>query len=579
MRRERLSSLASSVAVVLALVLSCAESKNLFGVCDFEKSSPSCELHGSHNFVVQEGKPEHNHDAMESGYSGSRYLYLKRTNDHVYTETPTLTATQDSPVATFAYWINGAGAEDSYIKMGISRNRHHWRYYGHHHDHDHHHHDHDFEELWRNKRHDKKWLEMNVTLPVKAGESFKAVWKAYAKKDEWLVGHTFIGLDDIGVLEIDAGSGEPCPHPPGLPFAKPWVCSAPQRSIQSQLRQEMHDDGTVCKTECLPGFTVEGHPEVVCKNGEWHEPEGNVVFFCFDTEAPTFSVCPEDSNVTTPYGWATYPVTIGTHVSDNSGLWTVQLTVDGEIQESSNPTMDLKPGTHTISFVAKDSYDNENTCTYTIGVDLSDKTPPTVVSCPKSMTFETSKPIFVTYEEPQFSDDTGFIAKVESTLENGSLMSWGRHKVVVTAYDNSSNSVSCEFMVVITGVPCQRLDVPTNGALVCHESYAGGFCVAMCGPGQDFTVLPDLEVPSDYLCNTAGSWYPFEYGFNCTDPRGDTPVLSDTHYFDTLCNETTAQEQMKSNALEVYNLSGADITTGVDLTPEDFFVSCGPLEV
>lgn len=166
---------------------------------------------------------------------------------------------------------------------------------------------------------------------------------------------------------------------------------------------------------------------------------------------------------------------------------------------------------------------------------------------------------------------------MESNFASGALMAWGQHEVVYTATDNSSNLASCHFTETIRGLPCHVLSLPIYGALVCHDSFAGRYCVSMCGPEGDFQVPSgELAVPSDYLCSTSGNWYPYEYTYDCLATWGEASLMSADYYFDGMCNETSAQQSMRQQALVIYNESDVDITMGVDLTADDFYVRCGP---
>lgn len=156
-------------------------------------------------------------------------------------------------------------------------------------------------------------------------------------------------------------------------------------------------------------------------------------------------------------------------------------------------------------------------------------------------------------------------------------MAWGPHDVVYTAYDNSSNTATCSFSVTVRGVPCNTLSLPLYGALVCHDTYSGRFCVSMCGEEGDFQLSsPELSVPNDYLCSTSGNWYPYEFIYNCISAYGESPIKGPEYYFSGACNETATQDVMKSQALTIFNLADTDITLGDNLTPNDFYVTCGP---
>ncbi|XP_076045935.1 sushi, von Willebrand factor type A, EGF and pentraxin domain-containing protein 1-like [Oratosquilla oratoria] len=524
------------------------------GPCDFEIGDDLCGLTGHHDFEVHHGHaPGWSFGGMSTGYKGDGYILIRSYNRKNVIHTPSIQVSVDHPVVEFAYYLNGGADYVSYLKMGVQVN------------------DGEYEQVWAAPTMDRKWHFVSVSLPVYAGDSFQLVWKANARKNIWTQQHTFIGMDYISIYENTNPNG--CRHPPRTPYATSWECTNPERINRSRME---YPEGTVCKSSCENGFSMQGKPEIQCREGVWHDSDHDIPFMCFDEEVPEIKDCPSDLHLKTPYGWASMMYTIGTpSISDNTGYYTVELSLNGELQEGLAVTKELFPGVYHVKFVATDSSDNENVCAYDITVELSDKTPPEVVSCPSSQSHSSEGPVVVTWEEPKFQDDSGYIAKVEKTHESGQMFLWGRHTVMYTATDNSSNSVSCSFTIVIKGVPCSPLEVPDNGALACTESYRGGLCLTMCGGGYDFNISPGLQVPKDYLCSTGGTWYPYSMTFDCTVPRGDNLLTTAGYYFDAPCNDTSTQEQLRQQAFGIYENLEVDITTGEALSPEDFYVICG----
>ncbi|KAK7080410.1 hypothetical protein SK128_023686 [Halocaridina rubra] len=298
-----------------------------------------------------------------------------------------------------------------------------------------------------------------------------------------------------------------------------------------------------------------------------------------DTTPPIFITCPQDTVLETPFGWGSMWHTITLpDISDNSGVWDLTLYLDGEIQQNSTMLVELFPGNHIVLHVATDPVMNENTCAYNITVMLSDTEPPTPISCPLSRTIESDVPLAVTWVEPVFQDNSGYIDKVESNYESGSLMAWGVHDVVYLAYDNSTNMGTCSFTITLRSLPCSILHPSINGALICHDSYAGRFCVSMCNSKRDFLLpSPELSVPNDYVCSVSGDWYPYNFTYDCLASNNSEPIMSSEYYYQGFCNETSAQESMQNQALTMYNKADVDITMGSNLTANDFYVQCGEL--
>ncbi|XP_076069394.1 sushi, von Willebrand factor type A, EGF and pentraxin domain-containing protein 1-like [Oratosquilla oratoria] len=491
---------------------------------------------------------------METGYKGNSYLLLDEYNRDNFMQTPHLTATADKPMVKFAYFLNIGWESASYLQMGYQSK------------------EEAFQLLWEGPTSDNKWHYVEFELPVSAGEHFHVVWKAYAKKNIWTQQNAFIGLDFITISEIS----DHCIRPPQMPFANPWVC---ENALEEGISTRNHyADGTLCKTTCMDGFDMQGQAAILCEGGVWHDTEEDITFLCYDGQGPEFKDCPTEVALVTPYGWGSMLYTIGTPaISDNTGSYSAKLYVNGELQDGLTTSRELFPGTYEVAIVASDAYENENICAYNITLEVADKTPPEVVSCPPSQSFNSEGPVMATWDDPVFRDDSGYIDKVEASHVSGQMFLWGRHVVEYTAVDNSSNSASCSFTIVVKGVHCSLLEVPDNGATACTESYAGGLCLTMCGPEHDFKVSPGLVVPNDYLCSTGGTWYPYSMTFDCSSSRGDKLALPSSYYYDTPCNETVTQEQLRQQAFAIYGTLDVDITTGEGLSPEDFFISCGPL--
>ncbi|XP_076049913.1 sushi, von Willebrand factor type A, EGF and pentraxin domain-containing protein 1-like [Oratosquilla oratoria] len=529
----------------------------LFGPCDFEVGDDLCGLTGEHDFEVLHGHPpDWSYGGMDTGYKGDGYILIRSYNRKNAIHTPSLRVSADHPVVEFAYYLNGAGDYFSYLKLGVQVN------------------DGDFKQIWAAPTMDRQWHYVSVNLPVYAGDNIQVVWKGKAAKDPWSQLHAFVAMDYISVFD-NTTNANGCFRPSRVPFAKPWECASSQGTDRSSSHRE-YPEGTVCRSACEEGFATQGNPEIRCKEGIWHDTDQDITFMCFDEQSPQFKDCPADVELVTPYGWGSMMYTVGIPpISDNTGYYTAQFFLNGELQEGLTVTKELFPGVYHVKFVASDSTENENICAYDITVDLADKTPPEVVSCPSSQSHSSEGPVVVTWEEPEFLDDSGYIAKVEKTHESGQMFLWGHHTVKYTATDNSSNSVSCSFTIVVKGVPCSPLEVPDNGALACTESYRGGICLAMCGGGYDFNISPGLQVPKDYLCSTGGTWYPYSMTFDCTVPRGDNLLTTAGYYFDAPCNDTSTQEQLRQQAFGIYETLDVDITTGEALSPEDFYVMCG----
>jgi len=101
----------------------------------------------------------------------------------------------------------------------------------------------------------------------------------------------------------------------------------------------------------------------------------------------------------------------------------------------------------------------------------------------------------------------------------------------------------------------------------------------MCGETGDY-YLPSAEfsVPEDYLCSSSGNWYPYTFTYNCNAERTSETTMPSQYYYQGLCNQTSARDQIRHQALDIYNDVDPDQTLGTDLTVDDFYVRCGQLE-
>lgn len=180
------------------------------GKCDFEAEEDLCDLKGNHDFTQGNGRPSWNFDAMDSGYTGSGYLLLTGYNSESRLETPMLTASVGDEALNFAYFLNGDGEEDSYLRLysivdGVEGL------------------------IWEATSKENRWEYVSVALNVTAGHMFQVVWKARADRNIWTTRHTWLGLDSIEV--VNEGGATKCFRPPPVQYANPWACSSKAQNV------------------------------------------------------------------------------------------------------------------------------------------------------------------------------------------------------------------------------------------------------------------------------------------------------------------------------------------------------------
>ncbi|PKU44337.1 von willebrand factor type egf and pentraxin domain-containing protein 1 [Limosa lapponica baueri] len=184
-----------------------------------------------------------------------------------------------------------------------------------------------------------------------------------------------------------------------------------------------------CGIRCKAGFDLVGSSIRLCQpNGQWSGSEAT----CRDVEAPRIH-CPE--NIETE--------TLEHHNSANIS-WQVSVRVTPAFI----PPFLLPIGEVAITYTAADKSGNEASCTFSVKV--IDAEPPVIDRCrspPPMQAVENEYP--ATWEEPQFSDNSGAPLTVTRTHAPGDLFPKGETTVQYTAVDPSGNNRTCEIHIVI----------------------------------------------------------------------------------------------------------------------------------
>ncbi|CAH1773673.1 unnamed protein product, partial [Owenia fusiformis] len=147
-------------------------------------------------------------------------------------------------------------------------------------------------------------------------------------------------------------------------------------------------------------------------------------------------------------------------------------------------------GTNEIAYTATDPTGNSGTCQFTIKV--IDTQPPRVDYCispePFIATHGTAKDI--TWEIPEFSDNSGEEPKV--VQDNGfGEYPVGFHLVTYTATDSSGNNNTCIIEIFVQPHKCAYPQDPVNGVAICAATTDTRYvCVLECMGGYDFAIEP-----------------------------------------------------------------------------------------
>ncbi|XP_010148823.1 PREDICTED: sushi, von Willebrand factor type A, EGF and pentraxin domain-containing protein 1-like, partial [Eurypyga helias] len=168
------------------------------------------------------------------------------------------------------------------------------------------------------------------------------------------------------------------------------------------------------------------------------------------------------------------------------------------------PPFLLPIGEVAITYTAADKSGNEASCTFSVKV--IDAEPPVIDRCrspPPMQAVENEHP--ATWEEPQFSDNSGAPLTVTRSHAPGDLFPKGETTVRYTAMDPSGNNRTCEISIVIKGSPCEISFEPVNGDFICTSDEAGVNCTLHCAEGYSFS---EGSSENYYCAYKDGVWKP-----------------------------------------------------------------------
>uniref|UniRef100_A0ABI7WK14 Sushi, von Willebrand factor type A, EGF and pentraxin domain containing 1 n=1 Tax=Felis catus TaxID=9685 RepID=A0ABI7WK14_FELCA len=257
--------------------------------------------------------------------------------------------------------------------------------------------------------------------------------------------------------------------------------------------------GTICQLSCRRGFILSGvREEVRCTtSGKWSARVQTAV--CKDVEAPQIS-CPKDIEAKTQEQQDSANITwqIPT-ANDNSGE-----KVSIHVHPAFTPPYLFPIGDVAITYTAVDLSSNQASCTF--HVKVVDVEPPSIDWCRSPPPMQVSeKEHAATWDEPQFSDNSGAVLIITRSHTPGDLFPHGETVVQYTATDPSGNNRTCDIHVVIKGSPCEVPFTPINGDFICTKDSAGVNCTLSCLEGYDFT---EGSTENYYCAYEDGIWKP-----------------------------------------------------------------------
>lgn len=173
----------------------------------------------------------------------------------------------------------------------------------------------------------------------------------------------------------------------------------------------------------------------------------------------------------------------------------------------------------------------------TFKVDVRDKEPPKVEKCPDTVSAlaTTLDGVFVTWDEPEFSDNVEVI-EVRNTLDSGTMFTIGVHTVHYTARDLSGNEATCKFQVNVTRKECKFPADIEHGSTECYPVLHGAVCEPVCNEGYAFP----SNVSVFYSCDLDGVWEPRSWIPDCQEysPTTTQECLPGSEFFDELDGES-----------------------------------------
>lgn len=183
-----------------------------------------------------------------------------------------------------------------------------------------------------------------------------------------------------------------------------------------------------------------------------------------------------------------------------------------------------------------------------------DITPPTMTGCASDITqYVTNRLTEIEWTEPQFSDPMKGDIRVTANYEQPLYtFPWGTFKVHYSALKTGNAlRTDCEFNINVFPHPCEPLEAPEHGAVVCNNwiTNLGQYCLIFCN--EDWNVPQGGNINQMYVCGATGHWAPSKIN-KCTVERVHKDE-EETGYFKGDCSTGESQSLMKEsylNALE-----------------------------
>ncbi|XP_052788862.1 sushi, nidogen and EGF-like domain-containing protein 1 [Mya arenaria] len=259
----------------------------------------------------------------------------------------------------------------------------------------------------------------------------------------------------------------------------------------------------------------------------------NVAHVCARDPCVNYDSCEDGADMYTCNclpGWSgkncNIPVECGhPNKAANASVLFTHTTLGGVATHACNQDFNMTSGDHTRTFVAScksSPCQNGGQCQNKIedfechcpaGWDGTtceqDVQPPVVENCAASLIVNaTEKTKLVSWTEPMFSDPMNSELRFSSNYESPqSIFPWGDFIITYAATKVKNGfRTECTFNVSVRPTPCEPLNQPMNGALLCNGwgSQYGIFCLVGCR--SNFTISPPNRYGHWLICGASGKW-------------------------------------------------------------------------
>ncbi|KAJ1059271.1 hypothetical protein K5549_008072 [Capra hircus] len=212
---------------------------------------------------------------------------------------------------------------------------------------------------------------------------------------------------------------------------------------------------TVCLVTCDEGYRLEGSARLTCQvNAQWDGPEPR----CVERHCATFQK-PKGVTVSPP-NCGRHPAKPGTICQLSCRQGFVLSGAREEVRCTTSGKWSAKVQMAAckdvaVTYTATDPSSNQASCTFHIKVigkssDYLDVEPPSIDWCRSPPPVQVSeKEHAVTWDEPQFSDNSGAVLTVTRSHTPGDLFPQGETVVRYTATDPSGNNRTCDIHIVV----------------------------------------------------------------------------------------------------------------------------------